>query len=108
LDLRNCEATKDGGGIHIDGTRKMIIDGTITGNVAAGSGGGINFVCPEDDLGENDCILELNTDITYNNANEGGGIKYHDVTPKFIGSYIDSNHAELYGNQKASFPTQMV
>jgi len=108
LDLRNCEATKDGGGIHIDGIRKMIIGGTITDNVAVGSGGGINFVCPEDDLGENDCILELNTDITYNNANEGGGIKYHDVSPKFISSYIDNNHAELYGNQKASFPTQMV
>jgi hypothetical protein len=89
LILTNNIARKGGGGIHVNGIRKMYLygDSKITGNKVqaengdiTGSGGGIDFVCPIDDFGEKDCTLGIeSTYIADNEAEEGGGIKYHDV-----------------------------
>lgn len=88
----------------------MVIEAEILNNKAeSGSGGGIDFVCPEDDFGENDCTLEIdNSKVEYNMAREGGGIKYHDIIPIIKSSTFENNEATLYGNQKASFPTKLV
>jgi predicted outer membrane repeat protein len=102
---------KDGGGFRIDNIRKLVLRNTtlIQNNKATNSGGGISFVCPEDDFGEGQCeLLIADTIITANEANEGGGIKYHDVFPTFSNCQIQNNTAFLYGNDFASFATQIV
>mmetsp|Transcript_33859 Transcript_33859/g.52186 ORF Transcript_33859/g.52186 Transcript_33859/m.52186 type:complete len:207 (+) Transcript_33859:731-1351(+) len=84
LTIENCNAFEGGGGLHVDSIRNLKITGNSVIKASRadnGTGGGIDFKCSDDDV---DCRLELEeVEITENFANEGGGIKWHDVEPIF-------------------------
>lgn len=93
--------------MHIENVRLLNIGNSqIEENFAKDYGGGVNFVCPEDDSGIQDCKLILtDTTISNNEANEGGGIRFLHLDIDFTNSIISGNRAKLYGNDFASFAT---
>lgn len=112
INIENCQADVDGGGMLVSNIRKMnFTDGSKIEKCRAnnGKGGAINFICLDPDL---NCDLYFHDILIHkNSAKQGGGINYEDVQPKFNGfknKTLISNYAAIYGNQIASFPIMLV
>lgn len=90
----------DGGGIHagIDTYGSFyLMDSEVTGNSAAGSGGGLYLYGPGEDPSTSDARIE-GTEISGNDAaGNGGGVAASGVTVQFTQSEVLENTSNQYG-----------